>query len=265
MTPDVHAAGCSDDDGMSEQSTTTGQTIPPPPGPPHSTYPPLHTLRRSRTDRKLFGVAGGLGRYAGIDPLIFRILFVVLAIFGGSGILLYALAWLLVPEDGEDLSEAQRLFGGRTSGSKLGTVVAGVVVLILGLVLMGSLLDTGPGLGGLGAAIIVAVIVLLVARAGPRTEVGQAPQQPYGPVPPPEPGAYGQTPGTAYAVGPPVTTTAPLPPPYLPPPPPPYPPPPVAYVPPPPKPPKERSILGRATVSVALIVVGAADRLERGQ
>ena len=48
------------------------------------------------------GVAGGLGRYAGIDPLIFRILFVVLAVFGGSGLLLYALGWLLVPEDGED-------------------------------------------------------------------------------------------------------------------------------------------------------------------
>jgi phage shock protein PspC (stress-responsive transcriptional regulator) len=236
---------------MSEQTTTTGQTAPPPPSQPPPSYPPLNTLRRSRSDRKLLGVAGGLGRYAGIDPLIFRILFVVLAIFGGSGLLLYALGWLLVPEDGEELSEAQRLFGGRTSGSKLGTVVAGVVVLILGLVLMGSLLDTGPGLGGLGAAVIVAVIVLLVARAGPRTELGQPQQQPYGPVPPPEPGAYGQTPGTAYAVGPPVTTTAPLPPPYLPPPPPP-----VAYVPPPPKPPKQRSILGRATVSVALIVVG---------
>ncbi len=250
---------CGHHDGMSEQTTTTGQTAPPPPGPPpHSTYPPLHTLRRSRSDRKLLGVAGGLGRYAGIDPLIFRILFVVLAIFGGSGLLLYALGWLLVPEDGEELSEAQRLFGGRTSGSKLGTVVAGVVVLVLGLVLMGSLLDTGPGLGGLGAAVIVAVIVLLVARAGPRTEHGQPQQQPYGPVPPPEPGAYGQTPGTAYAAGGPVTTTAPLPPAYLPPPPPPPPylPPPVAYVPPPPKPPKERSILGRATVSVALIVVG---------
>ena len=246
--------GCGHHDGMSEQTTTSDQTTTPPP-PPHSSYPPLHTLRRSRTDRKLLGVAGGLGRYAGIDPLIFRILFVVLAIFGGSGLLLYALGWLLVPDDGEDLSEAQRLFGGRTNGSRLGTVVAGVVVLILGLVLMGSLLDTGPGLGGLGAAVIVAVIVLLVARAGPRTEAGQAPPQPYGPVPPPEPGAYGQTPGTAYAVGPPVTQTAPLPPPYLPPPPP-YLPPPAAYVPPPPKPPKERSILGRATVSVALIVVG---------
>ena len=103
-------------------------------------YPPLTDLRRSRTDRHVAGVSGGLGQYAGIDPLVFRILFVVLTVFGGSGILLYALGWLLVPEDGEDLSEAQRLFGGRTSGSKFGTVVAGVVVLILGLVLMLSLI-----------------------------------------------------------------------------------------------------------------------------
>src|SRR5215210_8522280 len=99
---------------MSEQTTTTDQTTTPPP--PPSSYPPLHTLRRSRSDRKLLGVAGGLGRYAGIDPLIFRILFVVLAIFGGSGILLYALGWLLLPEDGEELSEAQRLFGGKAGG-----------------------------------------------------------------------------------------------------------------------------------------------------
>ena len=236
---------------MSEQTATSDQATSPPPGPPPRSYPPLNTLRRSRTDRKLLGVAGGLGRYAGIDPLVFRILFVVLAIFGGSGILLYALGWLLVPEDGEEQSEAQRLFGGRSSGSKVSTVVAGVVVLVLGLVLMGSLLDTGPGLGGLGAVVIVAVIVLLVARAGPRGEVTQAPQQPYGPVPPPEPGAYGQTPGTAYAVTPPLS-------PSYPPPPPPYAP--TAPMPPlpprPPRPPKERSILGRVTFFSALIVVG---------
>ncbi len=69
---------------MSEQTATSDQTTSPPPGPPPRSYPPLNTLRRSRTDRKLLGVAGGLGRYAGIDPLVFRILFVVLAIFGGS-------------------------------------------------------------------------------------------------------------------------------------------------------------------------------------
>jgi phage shock protein PspC (stress-responsive transcriptional regulator) len=230
---------------MTEQETQTPPGPPPPSGPPPRRYPPLQELHRSRTDRKLLGVAGGLGRYAGVDPLIFRILFVVLTIFGGSGILLYALGWLLIPDEGEEFSEAQRLFNGNARSSTLSTVITGVVAVIVGLFLVGNLAHTGPGLGGLGAVIVVAAIIVLVARSGPRPVTDQAPQQPYyGPVPPPEPGAYGQTPGTAYAV------TAPIPPspPYIAPPP---------YVaPPPPRPPRERSILGRVTVSTALIVVG---------
>lgn len=48
---------------------------------------------RSRTDRILFGVAGGLGKYFGVDPVLFRLLFIVLALsFNGAGILLYAIA-----------------------------------------------------------------------------------------------------------------------------------------------------------------------------
>jgi phage shock protein PspC (stress-responsive transcriptional regulator) len=240
MAPDVQGGDSEHDGCMSEQTTQTQPSSPP------GGYPPLHTLRRSRTDRKVFGVAGGLGQYAGVDPLIFRILFVVLAIFGGSGILLYALAWLLVPDEGEHDSEAQRLFSRGTTGSTVSAVVAGVVVLILGLVLMGSLLDTGPGLGGLGAVVVVGLLVLLIARSGPRPAPDQV-ATPYGPVPPPPPGAYGQTPGTAYAVAAPAATT---------PPPTSVPPPAPSAPPPPPRPPKQRSILGRATVSLALIVVG---------
>jgi phage shock protein PspC (stress-responsive transcriptional regulator)/predicted membrane protein len=230
---------------MTADDSTTQQAAPP------RAYPPLNALRRSRADRKLVGVAGGLGRYAGVDPLIFRILFVVLAVFGGSGILLYALAWLLIPDEGKDESEGQRLVRGHTDGSTVSTVVAGVVVLILGLVFMGSVLDTGPGLGGLGALVVVGVIVALLLNRGQRPEPGQAPAGPtYGPVPPPqEPGSYGQTPGTAYAVTAPAET----------PPPPPSPPSwtaPTQPVPPVPPPPRERSILGRLTFSAMLIVVG---------
>lgn len=243
---------------------TTGDTQPQA-APPPNTYPPLSALHRSRTDRKLAGVAGGLGRYAGVDPLIFRILFVVLTFFGGSGLLLYALGWLLVPDEGEDESAGQRLLHGRSSSSTVSTVVAGVVALILGLVLMGSLLDTGHGLGGLGAILVVAAIVVLVARSGPRPLTDQERRQPpYGPVPPAEPGAFGQTTGTAYATTPPAGPVYPAPPAYPAPPgypppgypPPGYPPPRVPAPPPPPAPPRERSILGRVTVSSALIVVG---------
>ena len=46
------------------------------------------------------GVAGGLGEYFGVDPVIFRVLFAVLSFFGGVGLLMYGLAWLLIPEPG---------------------------------------------------------------------------------------------------------------------------------------------------------------------
>ncbi len=56
-------------------------------------------LTRSTNDKKVSGVAGGLGHYFGIDPVIFRIAFVLSALFGGIGLLVYVLLWLLVPED----------------------------------------------------------------------------------------------------------------------------------------------------------------------
>ena len=244
--------------------------------------PPIATLRRSRADRKLAGVAGGLGRYAGVDPLILRILFVVLTIFGGSGILLYVAGWLLIADDGEEESQAQRIVRGHTDGSTVSTVVFGSVVLILGLVFMGSVLDTGPGLGGLGALVVVAVIVLLLVRNGQRPAAGTPGQVPYGPVPPPVPptgpGAYGQTAGTAYTAyaatpsAPPAgaATTAPtapvppgpdVPPAWAqgqgaPPAPPTYYPPPPPVPPRPPQPPRERSVLGVVTFCSVLVVVG---------
>jgi phage shock protein PspC (stress-responsive transcriptional regulator) len=54
-------------------------------------------LRLSATDRKIGGVCGGLGEFLELDPLLFRVAFVVLAFVGGLGILLYAVLWLVVP------------------------------------------------------------------------------------------------------------------------------------------------------------------------
>lgn len=54
-------------------------------------------LSRSETNRIIGGVAGGIGEYAGIDPTIIRLIFALLGIFGGSGIILYLVLWLIVP------------------------------------------------------------------------------------------------------------------------------------------------------------------------
>lgn len=56
-------------------------------------------LRRSQDDRMLGGVCGGLGEYFDLDPVLFRILFALLALGGvGSGAVAYFLLWLIVPE-----------------------------------------------------------------------------------------------------------------------------------------------------------------------
>jgi len=55
-------------------------------------------LYRSVVDRKIAGVCGGLAEYLGLDPLLVRILMVVLALVSGVGVLFYILVWILVPE-----------------------------------------------------------------------------------------------------------------------------------------------------------------------
>ena len=55
-------------------------------------------LRRSLKDSVIGGVSGGLGEYFGTDPVIFRILFVVLTFTGGGGVLIYLLMWIFIPK-----------------------------------------------------------------------------------------------------------------------------------------------------------------------
>ena len=57
-------------------------------------------LVRSKDDRWLGGVCVGLGRYFDLNPAIYRIAFVVLTLAGGTGVLLYVAAWLVIPEEG---------------------------------------------------------------------------------------------------------------------------------------------------------------------
>jgi phage shock protein C len=55
-------------------------------------------LYRSQTNRMVAGVCGGLAEYFNVDPTLIRILFVVLTVFGGAGLVLYLAMWILVPD-----------------------------------------------------------------------------------------------------------------------------------------------------------------------
>ena len=56
-------------------------------------------LYRSRTDKKLFGVCGGMGKYFDIDPTLIRLGVVLCTLFVGCGLLAYIVAALVIPED----------------------------------------------------------------------------------------------------------------------------------------------------------------------
>jgi phage shock protein PspC (stress-responsive transcriptional regulator) len=70
----------------------------PPSWPPPPEQPPARPqLRRSRTDKILGGVNGGLAEYTGIDALLWRVGFVALTLAAGTGVIVYLLLWVLMP------------------------------------------------------------------------------------------------------------------------------------------------------------------------
>jgi phage shock protein C len=113
--------------------------LPPEPGPSGSTGPsepsqPAHrVVRRSRSERVLAGVCGGVGRYLGVDPVLLRIAFIILALANGLGVIAYVVAWVAIPEEQPDQppgppSEPRRETGRLVLGGSL--VVLGLVLLL---------------------------------------------------------------------------------------------------------------------------------------
>jgi phage shock protein PspC (stress-responsive transcriptional regulator) len=124
-----------------EQPTeATQQMGGPDPTPPGGS---ARRFTRSRSDRVVAGVAGGLGRYFAIDPVLVRIAIVVLTFFGGAGALLYLAAILLVPN--EDEAAATAASGAPPPERNRGLVILGVILLVLvaGPLLFGPALAIG--------------------------------------------------------------------------------------------------------------------------
>ena len=114
-------------------------------------------LLRSAGDRMIVGVAGGLGRYFGVDPVIFRIGFALSVFFGGIGALAYLLLAVFVETDGEP--DALERFGRRLRAMglwrTLGLAAIGIVALA-GLVTLAGAAAFAVGLGwGVPTAIVV--------------------------------------------------------------------------------------------------------------
>jgi phage shock protein PspC (stress-responsive transcriptional regulator) len=138
-----------------------------PPPPPHSPTP-RPQLCRSRTDKVLGGVAGGLADYTGIDALLWRVGAIALTFAGGSGIIIYLLLWLLMPAAPGGQVATTAPAGPpaeRLPRSPVPRVTLAALLIVLGLgvaVTQFTDLDLGPR-GFLGTALLIVGIGLVVS------------------------------------------------------------------------------------------------------
>ncbi|HBJ73153.1 MAG TPA: hypothetical protein DDY88_05495 [Actinobacteria bacterium] len=228
-------------------STTTAHT---PPLPPPRVRP---ALRRSRNDKVLGGVASGFGRWIGIDPVVVRVVLVVLAIFGGSGVLLYAIGWLFIPLEGESQSEVEQFIDRHRNDEERAKFPPLLIIpaVIIGVIVLGSLVSAGPwggwwSSGGWLLLLACGGIVIwlmnrngLVGTSNTSNDASAAGASAFVQAPATGEGQADATTGFAHGgAGDYPSYVAPVPAPI------------------PPRPPRPRSYLGAATLSLAIIVVG---------
>jgi phage shock protein C len=143
-------------------------------------------LYRSRRDRQLAGVAGGIAEYLEIDPTVVRILWILSVFFGGFSILVYIVMALVVPLEpaagssptwpgtGTEDRDAPDAIGAATGtpsgGQHRGAIIFGVLLVVVGLIaLLGAVVPSWVVGFALGPAFLVALGVALIVVAIRRT------------------------------------------------------------------------------------------------
>lgn len=122
-------------------------------------------LSRDPADRVVAGVCAAIGRATDTDPVIWRIVTGVLTVFGGTGLVLYALGWLLIPKVGEEHSIAERWIRPRSTRWTPGAVA---LVVVVAVVLLGAF-DNGRGAGALAVLAGVGYLVYRERTGRPLT------------------------------------------------------------------------------------------------
>lgn len=189
---------------MNDTSTTSTTSAPPPsphepptqvaPEPPGGSegWRTLTEARRSTRDRLLGGVCGGVGRHLGIDPVIIRVALVALSLVGFAGLLLYLIAWFLLPTDEGRPSVAAEWFnlGVRESAARRTGLIVGAGIAVLAM-LGNARWFAAEGIWimvALGAPILFLYWLFAVLPRRRRTDgVEHYPPTSYQPAPPPAP------------------------------------------------------------------------------
>ncbi len=81
-------------------------------------------IYRNANSKYIAGVASGIANYVAIDPVLMRIAFIMSAFFGGFGILVYIICWIIIPETDEPIYATERIYR-NMNHKKIGGVAAG--------------------------------------------------------------------------------------------------------------------------------------------
>ena len=129
----------------------------------------VNRLQLSRTNRQIAGVAGGLGRYFDVDPTLVRVVLVVLALFGGAGLWVYAAVWLFTPDEATGRAAIHTSPETRKVLLIIAAVIAGLSALGSGWGPAGMVVD-----GPTGALVPIGIVVLVVMLVTNRTRSPKA-------------------------------------------------------------------------------------------
>lgn len=96
----------------------------------------MKRLYRSRDEQVIGGVCMGLSHYFDVDVTLIRLIWVVLALVGGSGVLAYFIAWIIIPEGSESGEVIEVSQGSSSTGVSGDTRTIGMVVIAIGVFLL---------------------------------------------------------------------------------------------------------------------------------
>ena len=133
-------------------------------------------IYRSRKESMIAGVCGGLGEYFDIDPVIIRLIFVLLIFAGGAGLIGYIIAWIIIPQAPQDQigsgtkTPVETPAAGQPEGSEhtrreRGPLFAGFVLITVGLLFLFSNLFRWFHFWELWPVILIVVGLMIVLKA----------------------------------------------------------------------------------------------------
>jgi len=153
----------------------------------------MRRLTKSRSDRMIDGVCGGIAAYAGVDATLVRLGMLVLVFFGGLGVLLYLLAMIIMPKGPETPGPVP------ASVSRVNSRFWGILLVVMGMILLGPAVGVAiwPFLWGLSWGVVLPVLLIIagvtflfggrayVVAGTPQAAPAPAPQAAPAPPPPP--------------------------------------------------------------------------------